>query len=118
MFGWDQRQRLQRRNWGADAEGLSEELFAMFSPQVPNTTEAPVQVSLPNGNTEAPFQIGNVSNRPDDSVPVFSITRNDGSPFGNISISGDTFVFTSGTPGATPRPMGGGGGGGGVPVWG
>ena len=115
MFGFDQRQRLMRESWTANS--LAEELFAMFSPDAPNDTQAPVQVSLPTGSTVAPFQIGNAP--VDGPTSVFNITHTDGSDGGSITFDGGNFFFTE--PGGTPVAMGGGSGGGGgpvIPVWG
>lgn len=108
MFGWDQRQRLLRESWTANA--LSEEIFAMMSPDAPNDTQAPVKIDLPTGTTVAPIQLGN---SPDGS-PVFSITRPNGEPGPTISFGGGTFLVD----GQPIVGSGGGGGGGGTPVWG
>jgi hypothetical protein len=114
-FMWDQRERLLRDDdWTAPA--LAEELYCMFGPQVPNNTEAPVNVSLPTGSQVPPFQI---SNAPLDNIPMFDFHHADGTPGGNIFFSGGNFFFQG--PGSQPSLMGGGGGGGGgptVPVWG
>lgn len=106
-FFWDQRQRLRRENWGSNAEGLSEELYGMFSPETPMDTQAPVTVSLPEGSTQAPYNIGNFT----DGGDVFNIRGRAGEAIGSISISGGSFFFTS--PGGTPTRMAGSGGGGG-----
>lgn len=112
-FFYTQRQRL-RREEGWSATSLAQEIFSMMSPDVPMETRGPVLVSLPEGSTEAPYQIGNFS----DGNTGFSITNTDGTPYGDISIDGGQWFFTE--PGGQPTIMGGGGGDGssGVPVWG
>lgn len=107
-FFFDQRQRLLRENWTANE--LSQEIFAMMSPDSPMTTQAPVTVSQqPNG--VAPFQ---VQSSPDGTTPLFSV--NGGSTV--LSFAGNQFTVTQG--GTTKVIAGGGGGSGGsvIPVWG
>ena len=117
MFGFDQRQRLLRSTWsGPDGAGeLSEELFAMFSPDAPNNTQAPMAIDLPQAMRDAgiaPIQIPSSG----DTAPIFSI----GHP------NGDTFTFTINTTDGTVGLRGPKGevgaqgkkGTNGVPVWG
>lgn len=111
MFGFDQRQRLMREeNW--TATGLAQEIWAMMQPDVPNNTQAPVNVALPQGSTAAPFQVAGFS----DGETIFNITKGNGQKYGDISIVGGQFMFTD--PNGKQTSMGGGGGGTTVPVWG
>lgn len=111
MFGFDQRERLLREeNWTAN--GLAQELYAMFSPDVPSNTLSTVTITPPTGSTVAPITIGNVP----DGGTVFNITHQDGSAAGSIGIGPDGLTFTD--PNGNTSPVGSGGGGGGVPVWG
>lgn len=116
MFGWDQRQRLLRENWNAPA--LAEEIFAMMSPDVPNNTEAPVNVALPTGSIVAPYQIANYT--PGD--PIMSFTGKNGADLGCLTLgTGGVVNFNSNGSGTgTSTSIGGGSGSGGttIPVWG
>ncbi len=127
MFGWDQKDRLLRESWTADA--LAQELYAMFGSNVPNDTSAPVNVTLPVGNKVAPYQITGAP----PSGPAITINRNDGTTI-NFNNDGSVtqtppptdpgFGFGGGGAGQTttlsgPGAEGGGGSGGPViPVWG
>lgn len=109
MFGYDQKDRLLRESWTADA--LAQELYAMFGSQVPNNTQSPVTVMLPMNAPEAPFQVTGAP--PGGSS--FVINRNDGT---TINFNNDGTI-TSTTPGQPPQQVSGGVSGGGpvVPVW-
>ena len=112
MFGWDQKDRLLRESWTADA--LAQELYAMFGAQVPNNTQAPVNVTLPSGNPVAPFEVTGAP----PTGPALVINRNDGT---TVTYNNDGTI-TSTPPGGQPTQVSGGGGGGGggpvIPVWG
>ena len=110
MFGYDQRDRLLRESW--DADGLAQELYAMFSPDVPANTNGAVSITAAPGDTVAPLQITTP-----DSGQVLSATTPNGTTY-DLSF-GDNGLQQS-TDGGTPQPVGSGGGGGGkaTPVWG
>lgn len=109
-FFYNQRQRLLRESWTADA--LAQEIFAMMSPDSASSTQGPVNVTLPQGSTVAPIEIGNVP----DGSPVFNIRRSDGT-MDIITIDGGQFNF-NGKPMTTVVGGGGGGSSSVVPVWG
>jgi hypothetical protein len=110
MFGWDQKDRLLRESWTADA--LAQELYAMFGDQVPNNTAAPVDVTLPMGSPVAPYQVTGAP----DTGPALQITTNDGT----VTNYNNDGTITTGPP-DNQQPVnaiGGGGSAPGVPVWG
>jgi hypothetical protein len=112
-FLFDQRTRLLRESWTADA--LAQEIYAMISADTPANTQGPVSISLPKGATVAPITIGN--NGPDN--PVFDIKR-PGLPDENIFLINDQWFIDNGN-GQGKQPMFAGGGSSGgqvVPVWG
>jgi len=114
-FLYDQRTRLLRESWTADA--LAQELYAMISADVASNTRAPVSISLPTADTVAPITIGN--NTP--TSPVFQINHPNGTTDTITLVNGQWFDSNSGN-NQGPILMGGGGGGSGggpvIPVWG
>src|ERR1700682_1783557 len=87
-FLFDQRTRLLRESWTADA--LAQELYAMISADVASNTLAPVSISLPVNSPVAPIQIGNYA----PGQPIMRFLNSDGSNAGSLSFQNFVFNFT------------------------
>lgn len=107
-FMWEQRPRLLREeNW--NAQQLSQEIYAMISPDSDVSTDGNVQINANPKATVPPFVI---SGLPNDGSPAMQMRRSDGTVI-NFNNNG---TVTSTPAGGTPQQVSGGGGG--VPVWG
>lgn len=125
-------ERLIRRSWGTNADQLAQELYAIFTSELPIEAQS-VTITQATDSTEPPIQIRQPIPGLDPlNTPAITITRgnivttfgtdpaNGGPVFGNTTfggttIGGTTFVNNGGDsppPPSPPATTGGGGGGG------
>ncbi len=100
-FLWDQRQRLLREE-GWNATELAKELFAMFSPDVPDNTRAPISIDNTKKNTVSPITFDGAGSGT--VAGNVTINKTDGAiSLGNAGGSGAGQPGGSGKPGKAGR---------------